>query len=422
MTLLTDSVRIGSLTLKNRLYRAPVLEGAGLSKDPAGVYAKHFVKNARAGVGLIIQGNTIVTAEGRTSPGMTNVAEPDDLLCMRKMTDAVHAAGAAVMIQLGHGGLYAIEGWHHPYVDERTRPPMAPSQPPLLLRVVHRRVHVPSTEEIAALVARFGVVAGWAKEAGYDAIQLASGNAKLLHQFLSRTYNRRTDRYGGSLEARFQILREIRETIAGTCGPEFPVTIKLCTEETGPFGGGITAEEGIELARLAATHGFDAITPASAGALPDTALCRGDHPAASFENARVKRTLRSAAGRIGAAGIEFSMKRGSARTPFAPVWNRSTFVAVKQAVDVPVFAVGGIRTPAEGAQILASGEADLIGVGRPFYAEPELARWFLAQDVGRVARCENCNRCVVPQMLGMPGVCYNPASQAPRAERAAAAK
>ncbi|HMC05674.1 MAG TPA: tRNA-dihydrouridine synthase, partial [Actinomycetota bacterium] len=99
---------------------------------------------------------------------------------------------------------------------------------------------------------------------------------------------------------------------------------------------------------------------------------------------------------------------GGKRSPFHPVWNRSLFSAVSERVSIPVFAVGGIRTSEEVRSILDRGEADMVGIGRPFYAEPDLA----AAIVGPVERprlCVNSNLCVPPQMLGMKGVCYNPA-------------
>jgi 2,4-dienoyl-CoA reductase-like NADH-dependent reductase (Old Yellow Enzyme family) len=89
------------------------------------------------------------------------------------------------------------------------------------------------------------------------------------------------------------------------------------------------------------------------------------------------------------------------------VWNRDLFAAVKRLVGIPVLAVGGIRTAAEARGIVASGEADLVGIGRPFYAEPDLAARVLAGDPAP-RRCRSSNRCVAAQMLGMRGVCYNP--------------
>jgi 2,4-dienoyl-CoA reductase-like NADH-dependent reductase (Old Yellow Enzyme family) len=104
-----------------------------------------------------------------------------------------------------------------------------------------------------------------------------------------------------------------------------------------------------------------------------------------------------------------------------PVWNRELFQAVKENVSIPVFAVGGIRRPEEVREILARGEADMIGIGRPFYIEPELPRWFLASGAQGEAACENSNRCIVPQMLGMAGVCYNPSARERARNRTAVA-
>jgi 2,4-dienoyl-CoA reductase-like NADH-dependent reductase (Old Yellow Enzyme family) len=95
------------------------------------------------------------------------------------------------------------------------------------------------------------------------------------------------------------------------------------------------------------------------------------------------------------------------------MWNRALFAAAKQRVTtIPVFAVGGIRTAAEVHAILDAGEADMVGIGRPFYAEPDVARRILgaASDGDAVDHglCVNSNKCVPAQMLGMKGACYNP--------------
>ncbi len=193
-------VRIGGTTaLRNRLYRAPVLEGAGDGEDAAAVYAKQFVANAEAGVGLIIQGNSCLYDEGRTSPGMTIVSTRERMLRLAPMVDAVHKAGAAIWIQVGLGGLFAMEAWHEPYASERTRPLLAASKPPLAIRPVFRRapIHVMTADDIRAMAVQYGEVAAWAREAGYDGLQLASSNAKLLDQLLSPFWNRRDDEFGG---------------------------------------------------------------------------------------------------------------------------------------------------------------------------------------------------------------------------------
>ncbi|MBZ0273218.1 NADH:flavin oxidoreductase, partial [bacterium] len=248
---------IGGVAVRNRLYRAPVLEGAGRAKDPAGEYAKHFVPNAKAGVGLIVQGNTIVLPEGRTSPGMSGITGREQVLALAPMVRQVHEAGARIAVQLGHGGAYSLESWHREFVAARTHLPFAPGRLPFPQRWFHGGVHVMTTGEVEALAARFGVVAAWAREAGYDAVQLAGSNAKLLHLFLSRRYNRRDDKYGGSLENRFRLIAEIRAAIAREAGEDFPVWLKFPACE----GRGISRTEGITIARLAEDAGFSALTP-----------------------------------------------------------------------------------------------------------------------------------------------------------------
>jgi len=404
-------VRVGAVTIRNRLYRAPVLEGAGDGPDAGARYARHFVENARNGVGLIIQGSSCITPEGRTSPGMTCVDTREKVLRLGEMVDAVHHEGAAIFLQVGHGGLYAMEAWHEPYATQRLGPVLAASPVPWLLRPAFAGVpvHVMTTDDVDAMVRRYGDVAAWAREAGYDGLQLGSANAKLLDQFLSPFYNRRTDRYGGSFEARASVLAEIRGAVAERAGSDFPCTVKVPVETAPPGFARATRAEALRLATLVEEWGFDAVTPVEVSVFPDTTLSRGAVPDSFWTNPGIARRLRTAAPtRRRRAAIKAGAWWGGRRAPFAPVWNRDLFRAVKQRVGIPVLAVGGIRTGDEARGILEAGDADLVGVGRPFYAEPDVARRFLASVDGGTARCRSSNRCVPAQMLGMKGVCYNP--------------
>jgi len=403
-------LRIGSMTVRNRLYRAPVLEGAGDGDDAPSLYAKHFVENARHGVGMIVQGSSCIWPEGRTSPGMTCVDTPEKMQRLAPMVDAVHAEGAAIMLQLGHGGLFAMEAWHEPYASARTGPILASSAVPLLLKpaFVGVPVHVMSSDEVRAMATRYGEVAAWAREAGYDAVQLGSANAKLLDQFLSPFYNRRTDEFGGSPERRAEILRLIRVAIAERAGADFPCTVKVPAELAPPGFRRSSVDEALRLCELVEEWGFDAVTPVEVSVFPDTTLSRGGVPDSFWTNKAMAERLRKAAPtRLRRAVIKGGARFGARRATFTPVWNRNLFRAAKQRVSIPVFAVGGIRTAAEANEILDAGEADMIGVGRPFYAEADVAAHMLADD-GTPRLCQNSNRCVPAQMLGMKGVCYNP--------------
>ena len=408
-----EPIQIGGTTaLRNRLYRAPVLEGAGDGEDAAAIYAKQFVANAEAGVGLIIQGNSCLYDEGRTSPGMTIVSTRERMLRLAPMVDEVHRAGASIWIQVGLGGLFAMEAWHEPYATRRADPLLAASLPPRVLRPVFRRapIHVMTADEIRAMAVRYGDCAAWAREAGYDGLQLASSNAKLIDQLLSPFWNRRDDEFGGSLERRAEVLRLIRQCIAERAGEDFTVTVKVPVgEKAPPFTRHTTWDEGIALCRLAEELGYDSVTPVEVSVFPDTTLSRGGIPTSIWKNKAMQRRFREAAPRRAErAVLTAGYVVGGATARFRPVWNRSRFIAAKAAVSIPVLAVGGIRDAAEVDEILDGGQADLVGIGRPFYAEPDLAERILGgrPDPGL---CQYSNLCVPAQMLGMKGACYNPA-------------
>ncbi|MGZ8762049.1 MAG: oxidoreductase, partial [Acidimicrobiia bacterium] len=328
--LLHAPVRIGSATIRNRLYRAPVLEGAGDGDDAADAYARHFVENARHGVGLIVQGSSCIWAEGRTSPGMTCVDTREKAQRLAPMVDAVHAEGAAIFVQLGHGGLYAMEAWHEPYASQRRGPILAASPVPWPLRPGFRGVpvHVMTTGEVHGMAERYGEVATWLREAGYDGLQLGSANAKLLDQFLSPFYNRRTDEFGGSLEQRARVLRLIREAVTRHAGADFPCTVKVPAETAPPGFPRATHHDALRLARLVEEWGFDAITPVEVSVFPDTTLSRGGTPDSFWTNpGMATRLARAAPTRTRRSVIKAGAWWGGRTAPFRPVWNRELFTA-----------------------------------------------------------------------------------------------
>ncbi len=411
-TALHRPIRIAGCLVRNRLYRAPVLEGAGSGPEAAGIYAEAFEANARAGVGLVIQGNSCILPEGRSSPGMTLVDTRERTLALASVPEVVHRWGGRIFLQIGHAGVYALEGWHRTYARERRDPLMAVSKPRMHVRAALTGVplRVLRTEDVEALALRFGEVAAWSREAGYDGVQIASSNGKLIHQFLSPYYNRRTDDFGGSVRNRARILERIAQQVRTHAGEDYPLTAKIpMDEDAPPFGPRTSFEEGLELCRMAEAFGYHAITPVGLSVLPHASLCRGADPTDILDRASIRSRFDEALGgsRLKVALLRWAYGRGAKAYPFEPVWNRRYFTAAKEAVSIPVFAVGGIRRLAECLEVLDGGQADMVGIGRPFYAEPDLPRRLLAGD-GREALCESSNRCVPPQQLGLKARCYNP--------------
>ena len=353
----------GTTTVRNRLYRAPVLEGAGDGDDAADVYAKQFVANAEAGVGLIIQGNSCLYDEGRTSPGMTLVNTRERMLRLAPMVDAVHAPGAAIWIQVGHGGLFAMEAWHEPYASQRSGPLLAASKLPLALRPVFRRapVHVMTTDEVHAMAVRYGEVAAWAREAGYDGVQLASSNAKLHRPVPVAVLQ----------PARRRVRRLARSAGPGSSGSS------ASASPSGPVRDFTVHREGAGRREGAAVHprtrrGTRALRCAgwsrsSATTRSRRWRCRcsptrrcpaAASPTSIWKNKAMQKRFRAAPRPTAlerAVLMAGYVVGGARRAPFRPVWNRSRFVATKAAVSIPVLAVGGIRNADEVDEILDAG-------------------------------------------------------------------
>src|SRR5437763_15076086 len=129
-----------------------------------------------------------------------------------------------------------MEGWHATDAATRKGPIIAVSKPPVHVRPALRGVpiHVLTTPEIYELAEAFGQTAAWAREAGYDGVQIASSNAKLIHQFLSPYYNRRNDEFGGSARKRARILELLAQTIRRHAGDDYPLTVKIPIGEDAP--------------------------------------------------------------------------------------------------------------------------------------------------------------------------------------------
>ena len=420
MTALEDPIAIGGCLIRNRLYRAPVLEGAGDGPDAPEIYAEAFGANARSGVGLIIQGNSCVYPEGRSSAGMTLVDTREHALRLRPVTDAVHHGGGRIFLQVGHAGIYALEAWHSGFAARRAAPVLAVSKPRVHIKAALRGVplNVLSTKEVYDFATATGRSAAWAREAGYDGVQIASSNAKFVHQFLSPYYNRRHDEFGGSLRNRARILEVIASRVHREAGDDFPLTVKIpMGEDAPPLAPHTTVDEGLELCRMAEAFGYDAITPVGLSVFPHASLARGAYPGEMLDVRSIRTRFEDALGgsRLKMAILRWGYKRAAKAYPFAPVWNRPFFTAAKEVVSIPVFAVGGIRSRTECDAILGADEADMVGIGRPFYAEPDLAERLL-EDGDAHALCESSNRCVPAQQLGMKARCYNPRVAAMRKE------
>ncbi len=201
---------LGDLTLKNRIVLAPMTRArAGADRIPNALMAEYYAQ--RAGAGLLITEATVVSEQGIgwvDSPGIYNRAQVEG---WKLVTDAVHAKGAPIFLQLWHCGRASHSAFHGGEL------PVAPSA----IQLEGDHVHTPEgpkpyetpraleTDEIPAIVADYARATELARDAGFDGVEVHSANGYLLNQFLESKTNHRSDRYGGSLENRYRLLGEV---------------------------------------------------------------------------------------------------------------------------------------------------------------------------------------------------------------------
>ncbi|MFB6308735.1 MAG: NADH:flavin oxidoreductase [Haloarculaceae archaeon] len=437
MTSLTEPITVGGVEIPNRLYRAPLLECAGNGPDAVETLIDELEPAAESGVGLLFQGASIVTdGSGCAAPNMTRVHDPAFVAQLERLTDAVHGHGGRIFIQLAHGGLRSMEVWHDEY---RERHPdyrqAAVSRPPWQLRALDRAgvldldPRVLSTAEVYDLAESFGRSAGYAVDAGYDGIHLSAANMSLIQQFLSPFYNRRSDEFADGV----RFLEVVHDSIREHAG-DVPLVTKVPAETAAPrfVRRHLTRGDAVSIAERLAEIGYDALVPVEVSTIWDMSIVRGKYPERAWAASDLQSEYEAVFGGRVRTGLVRVLNRLQARRfGDEPGWNADLCRAVRERVDVPVLCEGGLREREHCERILggaATGAedgdrrdpaADMVGMGRPFYAEPRLGARLLD---GGDALCENCNNCAVPQVTGEPGRCRTPSVVRKRAtlERAGA--
>ncbi len=356
---LFDSVTIGSLSLPNRLVRSATWEGmCDQDGRPKAQLAELYRGLVRGGVGLVISGYTFVRADGRQLPGKMGIDSDALIPALRELTSAVHQEGGRIFCQLVHAGgqTTAKAIGSTPVAPSALQAPNYPEMPREL-----------SVAEVGELVTAFADGARRARAAGFDGVQLHGAHGYLINQFLSPLMNRRADAYGGTLANRMRFLEEICAAVRQQVGPDYPLTIKLTAADHLP--GGFEFAEAMQVAQRLEELGIDAIE-ISAG--------------------------------TAASGKEGPVRQGIDR-PEQEAYNAFYTRRLKEAVGIPVFLVGGLRSGAVLQRLLREGEADLFSLSRPLIREPDLVeRW--RRDANYRATCISCNGCFRPGLKG-EGIC-----------------
>jgi 2,4-dienoyl-CoA reductase-like NADH-dependent reductase (Old Yellow Enzyme family) len=357
---LFSPMRLGSLELRNRLVRSATAEY--LATEPVGrataSLATLYKELARGGVGLIITGHAFVAPEGKAHSEMLSAHCDQVIPGLKTLTEAVHAEGGRVALQMNHGGRQCDPSCTPRTVAPSAVPPASGSRPREM-----------TAGEIVAAVDAFGQAARRARLAGFDAIQIHGAHGYLIGQFLSPHTNRRADTWGGDFERRLGFLAAVCEAVRGQVGPDYPVFIKLgMMDNLERVPDGLTPDDGARIVARLADLGLDALEVS------------GGYGGGADFNTRV--------------GVGSKMPEAY----FRPLARRA-----KAATHLPVILVGGLRSRAMMDDVLATGDADLISLCRPLIREPDLPNR-LESGQATVAACISGGRCW-PKEMGQGIAC-----------------
>ena len=287
----------------------------------------HLGSLAISGAGLLFVEATSVSPEGRITPGCLGLYNDANQAALKKVVDAIRdISPIKLAIQLGHAGRKASsqrpwEGGALIPVAEGGWQTYGPSALP------HKPEEAAPTamseEDIAKLIADFVSSTKRAKALGFDVIEVHLAHGYLLHEFLSPLANQRTDTYGGSLENRMRLPLQIFEAVRNAAGPDIAVGARL--SGTDWVEGGWDIEQSVELSKRLQTLGADFLDISSGGVSP------------------------------------------LQKITISPGYQVALAARVKEAVTIPVVAVGLITEPAQAEEILQKNQADIIALAMPFW-------------------------------------------------------
>lgn len=374
------SSSIAGIKLKNRIIRSATHEGHSDSEGrPMQGLTDLYKRLAKGGAGAIITGLTGIQRNGKCTYNMRFIDDDRFIDDYGKLNAELKGSGTPIIMQLVHCGARssrAIAG-----VD-----PVAPSRfRDAMYGSVARELGEKEIEEIIDSFVRAVVRA---KKSGFDGVQLHAAHGYLLFEFLSRHVNKRRDRWGGPLENRFRILSEIFERSRAEVGA-YPILVKLSAYDGDRNG--MRIDEGVRVAAMLQSAGADAIEVSCGGLDDGINTIRSEKLPldAIMSFVPMFRGMPPFKKKIFRAMAPLMLKRHS------PVftYNVPAAEAIKKNVDIPVIAVGGIRSMPQIHDILDNGRADYVSMSRPFIIEPDIVNRF-REGKQEESRCINCGYCL----------------------------
>ena len=364
---------LGPLALRNRIIKSATFEGATPDALVTDALIDYHRRPAAGGVAMTTVAYCAVAPEGRTE-GRQIWMRPEALPGLRRLTDAVHAEGAAVSAQLGHAG---------PVADAASNRATALAPGRFFNPIGMRRTNPATADDIARVIQDHANAARLAIEAGFDAVELHFGHNYLASAFLSPRLNKRTDEYGGSLDNRAKLTLGIARAVRDEVGDRIAITGKLNMKDGVPGGFGI--DESIQVARRLQDDGtVDALElTAGRSLLNPMYLFRGDAPVREFA-ANFPPPLRW--------GLRMSGTRFLRAYPYQEAFLLEHARRFRAELDLPLILLGGITRKDTMDQAMAEG-FEFVAMARALLREPDLVRR-IERDSRTESRCTHCNQCM----------------------------
>jgi 2,4-dienoyl-CoA reductase (NADPH2) len=325
---------LGFTQLRNRVLMGSMHTGLEEEKGGFQKMAAYYAERARGEVGLIVTGGIAPNRAGWVAPFSGKLTTQKEAKKHRIITEAVHAEGGKICMQILHTGRYA----YHPLAvaPSALKAPISPFKPRAL-----------STRGIQSTIRAFARCAGLARQAGYDGVEIMGSEGYLINQFIAPKTNKRTDEWGGSFANRIRFPLEILRAVREEVGSDFIIIFRLSMLDL--VNDGSTWDEVVELAKELEKHGVNLI---------NTGI--------GWHEARVP----TIATLVPRAGFTWITER------------------LRKEVNVPLIATNRINTPEIAEEVLASGQADMVSMARPFLADA-----FFVQKA-REAKGHEINTCI----------------------------
>ncbi|HKX32797.1 MAG TPA: NADH:flavin oxidoreductase/NADH oxidase [Blastocatellia bacterium] len=329
MSFLFEPLELRSLRLRNRIFVSPMCQYSSVDGMPGDWHLVHLGSRAVGGAALVIVEASAVAPEGRISPYDSGIWSDRQAEAFQRITRFVKAQGAAAGIQIAHAGRKASvdtpwRGGRPLGPEDGGWQPVAPS--PLPFAAGFATPHELSAPEIGEVVKLFAAAARRAERAGFEVVEIHMAHGYLLHEFLSPLSNRRTDRYGGDLAGRLRLPLEVAAAVRETFPAHLPVFIRISATDWVEHGWDL--EQSIALARELRSLDIDLIDCSSGGSVPGAVI------------------------------------------PLAPGYQTPFAAAIRRQAGLKTGAVGLITEPEQAEQIIASGDADAVLLGRELLRDP----------------------------------------------------